>query len=124
MAQNSRRFRFDGGAGTYFGTVILAFLITVLSFGFFYPYALVLFQRWRAKHSFIDGKRLIFTGTAIGLWGNWIKWWLLCFITLGIYSWWVVPRLMRWVWEHTDFDPAAPAAQAAPDFEYPGEVRR
>jgi uncharacterized membrane protein YjgN (DUF898 family) len=106
VPENSRRFRFDGGAATYVGTAILAFLITAVTFGFFYPFALVLFQRWKAKHSFIDGRRLVFTGTALGLWGNWIKWFLLCFITLGIYSFWVVPRVIRWVWEHTDFDPA------------------
>jgi uncharacterized membrane protein YjgN (DUF898 family) len=106
-----RRFRFDGDVGSYIGTFILAALIILFTAGFFYPFALVLFQRWKAKHSYIDGRRLIFTGTAVGLFGNWVKWLLLCFITLGIYSWWVVPRMMQWIWEHTDFDPVfAPGA--------------
>jgi uncharacterized membrane protein YjgN (DUF898 family) len=100
----SKNFEFDGGAATYWGTSILAFLITVLTLGIAYPYALVLKQRWVAKHTIVKGFRLKFTGTGIGLFGNWIKWFLLCVITLGIYAFWVVPRLNRWIVEHTDFD--------------------
>lgn len=104
MQQNSGRFRFDGGAATYLGTGLLAVLITVCTLGICYPFALVLVQRWRAKHSYIDGRRLVFTGSAWGLFGNWIKWLLLIIITLGIYGFWVGPRIARWRWEHTDFD--------------------
>lgn len=99
----SATFTFDGGAATYVGTSILAFLITVVTLGIAYPYALVLMQRWKAKHTFVEGKQLVFTGTGIGLFGNWVKWFLLCVITLGIYSFWVQPRLTKWIVEHTDF---------------------
>ncbi len=113
MALNSGRFRFDGGAGTYLGTGILAFLVTVFTLGICYPFALVLKERWRVKHSYIDGQRLIFTGSAWSLFGNWIKWLLLSIITLGIYLFWVGPRIARWKWEHTDFDPSWRAAPAS-----------
>lgn len=103
MQPNSKRFTFDGGAGTYLGTAILGFLITVFTLGICYPFAIVLRQRWRAKHSYIDGKQLIFTGSALGLFGNWIKWFLLIIITLGIYSFWVGPRIQKWIWVNTDF---------------------
>ena len=103
MQSNSKRFTFDGGAGTYLGTGILGLLITVFTLGICYPFALVLRQRWRAKHSYIDGKQLIFTGSAWGLFGNWIKWLLLIIITLGIYSFWIAPRIQKWVWKNTDF---------------------
>ena len=99
----SGRFRFDGGAATYVGTALLAFAITVLTLGICYPFALVLRERWRAKHSYIDGFQLEFTGSALGLFGNWIKWLLLCWITLGIYLLWVGPRIQSWKWEHTNF---------------------
>lgn len=105
MALNSGRFHFDGGAASYFGTAILATLITVCTLGIGYPFGVVLMQRWRAKHSYIDGQRLVFTGTAMGLFGTWVKWLLLTVITLGIYLFWVGPRMQRWKWEHTDFDP-------------------
>ena len=103
MQSNSKRFTFDGGAGTYLGTAILGVLITVFTLGICYPFAVVLRQRWRAKHSYIDGRQLIFTGSAMGLFGNWIKWFLLIIITVGIYSFWVGPRIQKWVWENTDF---------------------
>jgi uncharacterized membrane protein YjgN (DUF898 family) len=105
VAHNSGRFRFDGGAGTYLGTGILAALITICTLGICYPFALVLVERWRCKHTYIDGQRLIFTGTGLGLFGLWIKWLLLMIITLTIYSFWVVPRVHRWKIEKTDFDP-------------------
>ena len=47
----SQAFRFDGGAGTYLGTGILALLIIVFTLGIGTPFAVVLRQRWRAKHT-------------------------------------------------------------------------
>jgi hypothetical protein len=65
---------------------------------------MVLRERWRAKHSYIDGYRLVFTGSATGLFFTWLKWLALSIITLGIYLFWVGPRIAAWKWEHTDFD--------------------
>ncbi|WP_406830267.1 DUF898 family protein [Pedococcus sp. KACC 23699] len=56
------------------------------------------------QHSYIDGQRLVFTGSAMGLFGNWIKWLLLTFVTLGVYLLWVGPRIAAWKWKHTDFE--------------------
>ena len=111
----SGRFTFDGGAGTYLGTAVLGFLITVCTLGLCYPFALVLRERWRAKHSYIDGHGLDFTGSAWGLFGNWLKWFALSIITLGVYLFWVGPRISKWKWENTGFAgaPAIPR-QAGP----------
>lgn len=111
MADNGHRFTFDGGAATFWGTALLAFLVTVLTLGICYPFGVVLMRRWQAKHSFIDSRGLVFTGSAIGLFGNWLKWWFFTVITVGIYGFWVIPRLTRWKWEHTDFAAMSPAAQ-------------
>ena len=73
---------------------LLAVLITLLTLGICYPFAVVLRQRWHAKHSYIDGQQLVFNGSAWSLFGNWIKWLLLCIITIGIYAFWVGPRLI------------------------------
>ncbi len=101
--RGGRAFAFTGGAATYLGTGLLGFLITVLTLGICYPFAVVLVQRWRCKHSYINGQQMAFTGSAWGLFGNWIKWLLLCIVTIGIYSFWVAPRMARWKWEHTNF---------------------
>lgn len=94
-------FVFRGGAATWFGTQLLGVLITVLTLGICYPFAVVLVERWRASNTFLLGRPLQFTGTGWGIFGLWIKWFLLCIITLGIYSFWVYPRLTAWKVEHT-----------------------
>ena len=100
----SKSFVFDGGAATYFGTGVLAFIITLFTLGLGYPWALCLFQSWKAKHTYVNGKRLTFTGGGFSLIGLWIKWMILLIITLGIYSFWLIPSLQSWIVEHTDFE--------------------
>jgi uncharacterized membrane protein YjgN (DUF898 family) len=100
----TKHFIFDGGAATYFGTGILAALITIFTLGIGYPWALCLFQRWKVKHTFIDGRRLKFTGGGFSLISLWIKWMVFLIITLGIYSFWLIPSLQQCITEHTDFE--------------------
>ncbi len=104
----TRQFAFDGGAATFVGTAMLGALITFCTAFICYPFALVLLERWRAKHSFIEGRQLVFNGSAIGLFGLWWKWLLLMLVTAGIYSFWVVPRIQRWKWENTAYAVQAP----------------
>lgn len=94
---------FDGGLAQLIGWSILGFLITVFTFGFCYPLSFVLIYRWKASHTVIEGRRLRFDGTAVGLFGNWIKWWLLSIITLGIYTFWLGIKLEQWKTKHTHF---------------------
>lgn len=94
---------FDGGLLQLIGWSMLGFLITVLSIGILYPWALVMVYGWRINHTVINGKRLKFSGTAMGLFGNWIKWLLLMIITLGIYSFWVGIALEKWRVKNTSF---------------------
>ena len=109
-----RQFTFDGGAATYIGTALLAFVVTVGTLFLCLPFAVVLLERWRAKHSYIDGHRLAFRGSGFGLFGLWIKWWLLCLVTLGVYGFWVMPRLARWKWENTAFEQPVGVGPAGP----------
>ena len=56
---------------------------------------------WEIKHTIINGRRLVFDGSAVGLFGQWIKWLLLTIITLGIYGLWVGIKLKKWKVSHT-----------------------
>ncbi len=110
------RFTFDGATTTYCGSALLGTLITALTFGICYPFSLVLMERWRCKHTFIDGQQLNFTGRAGGLLGRWVLWWLLIIITLGIYLLWVGPKIQKWKTVNTEFaSPAAPITSWAPN---------
>ena len=111
------RFKSDGGVATYWGTAFLATLITLFTVGICYPFSLVLRERWKAKYTYIDGRQLVFDGSAWALFGNWLKWVLFTVLTVGIYSFWVRPKLTQWIIENTDFAPvsnAGPGAQALP----------
>lgn len=44
----------------------------------------------------IEGKRMRFNGSAVGLFGHWIKWWFFSVITFGIYGFWVFIKLEDW----------------------------
>lgn len=102
MAKASN-FKFVGGAANYLGTGLLAFCITLFTAGICYPFALVLLERWKAKHATIDGRKVVFTGTGWGLFGLWLKWLFLSLITLGIYTLWVGPQVQKWKWENLAF---------------------
>ena len=94
---------FDGGLLQLIGWKILGGLITSITLGICYPWAVCMVYNWETKHTVIEGRRLKFTGTAIGLFGNWIKWWLLTIITFGIYGFWLNIKLKKWITKHTVF---------------------
>lgn len=96
-------FQFNGGAASYFGMSVAVICVTVFTLGICYPWAVKMRYAWRANHTLVNGRQLRFTGTATGLFGNWIKWALLCIITIGIYAFWVGPRLTKWIVEHQEF---------------------
>ena len=64
----------------YFG-----FFYNTCTFGICYPWALCMIYAWKINHTVVEGRRLKFNGSAVGLFGNWIKWLLLIVVNLGIY---------------------------------------
>ena len=94
---------FDGGLLQLIILKVIGLIVTVLSFGILMPWAYCRVYSWEASHTVIDGRRLVFTGSAIGLFSQWIKWLLLSLITFGIYGFWVDIRLKQWRTKHTHF---------------------
>src|SRR5690606_10804883 len=104
LPSTAASFRFDGGAASWLGVSILGFLVTTLTLGICYPWAVVMTYRWKAKHTYLNGTRMKFTGDAWSLFGQWVKWLVLTVITAGIYSFWVYPRMIKWIVEHQALD--------------------
>ncbi len=77
--------------------------MTVFTLGICYPWSITMIYGWRINHTVVDGIRMHFSGSAVGLFGNWIKWWVLTIITLGIYGFWVFIKLEDWKARHTHF---------------------
>lgn len=106
---NQRQYRagqsessfFDGGLFGYIVRVLFGALITAFTLGLAYPWAAVMIYRWEIENTVIDGKRMEFSGTGLGLFGQWIKWWFLTIITFGIYGFWVHIKLLDWKARHT-----------------------
>lgn len=96
--------KFTGGLLGYIGVSIVAFLIITLTLGILLPFAIVYKETWIAEHTYIEGKKLRFIGTGVGLFGQWIKWLLLIIITFGIYSFWVGIKMKQWVIANTVFN--------------------
>ncbi|MHB9296734.1 hypothetical protein PilKf_02509 [Pillotina sp. SPG140] len=95
---------FDGSVLGNFGTNLVATLLAFITLGIGLPWAVAYRQRWLASHTVIEGKRLRFDGTGGQLFGNYIIWFLLSIITLGIYGLFFMPvRIQQWVSKHTLF---------------------
>ena len=95
--------KFDGGLLQYIGWNILGFLVTALTLGICFPWAMCMIYGWKINHTVIEGRRLAFNGRAIGLFGTWIKCLLLTIITIGIYGLWVPITLEKWKVKNTSF---------------------
>jgi uncharacterized membrane protein YjgN (DUF898 family) len=101
MLSTSDQFLFDGDVAGHLRVRLAAIVVTIGTLGFGFPLGFVMVRRWKASHLTVDGRRLEFTGSARELFSDWLPWWILTLGTLGIYGFWVYPRVARWAWEHT-----------------------
>ncbi len=70
-----------------FFTKLLAFLLKVCTLGFGLPWAkCMVINKW-CSNVRIDGRRIRFTGTPMGLFGIWVKICVLSIVTLTLYYW-------------------------------------
>ena len=90
----------DGGVLDTVVNSIVASLICSVTCGIGTPWAICYMMKFVIEHTVINGRRLRFDGDGAQLFGNWIKWFLLTIVTCGIYSFWVTPRLYKWVASH------------------------
>lgn len=103
MGADSGSSKFDGTLLQLIGWSLFAVLVTVFTLGILLPVGVVNLWRWEINHTVIEGRRLHFEGTAMGLFALWIRWWLLGLVTLGIYYLWVPISLRRWKTRNTHF---------------------
>ncbi len=92
-----------GGVLETIGYSIVASLIVSFTCGIATPWAICFMMKFIISNTVIDGKALAFDGNGGQLFGNWIKWFLLCIVTCGIYIFWVIPKMYNWIAKHTHF---------------------
>lgn len=96
-------FEFRGTGLGYLWLLIWTSVLSVITFGLFFPWAYSAQQCWVADNTYVNGRQLVFRGTGLGFLGQWLLILLLLFITLGIYTPWAYCRVKQWETENTDF---------------------
>ena len=113
----SSHSKFTAGAfANYFATLLVG-LVSSITCGIATPWILCWYMRFIANHTFINGKQVIFDGSGGSLFGNYIKWLLLSFITFGIY--WLVAgqvNLAQWLAKNTHLEGYDPTAESKSEF--------
>jgi uncharacterized membrane protein YjgN (DUF898 family) len=99
---NNKSFAFHGTAGGYF-VVFLVTLVAAYIPIFGWPVAMNFSLSWIADNATIDGRKLAYKAG----YGETLKFiflnFLLIAITLGIYTFWYVPKQYRFIANHTQF---------------------
>jgi uncharacterized membrane protein YjgN (DUF898 family)/Tfp pilus assembly protein PilF len=97
--------QFEGNGGQYFSAVILHLgLFSIVTLGFYLPWALVRLFKLKASHTTIQGKKTTFTGTGGPLFVRLLLNGLLTFVTLGLFGPWAFCRIYSWKADHTLVD--------------------
>ena len=93
---------FKGTGREYLGVfVIHLFLLSMITLGFYSPWAWVKLFKLRASHTVISGKEVVFNGTGLKFFGVCLLNGLFIIITLGIYFPWAICRISKWKAKNT-----------------------
>ncbi len=95
---------FDGSILGFLLWKILGIIVTIITFGLAYPFALCMSYNYRIKHTSINDKRLKFDGYGYQLLGSWIFYWLLIIITFGLFIIFIPYIRTKWLIKHTHFE--------------------
>ncbi|MDE5766799.1 MAG: DUF898 family protein [Clostridia bacterium] len=97
--------KYTGGALMTFLINYAVAFVSIISFGLLFPFMFCWRKRWQAEHTFINGRRLVFDGTGVQLFGRFMIWFLLAIATLGIYF--IIKgniSFVAWETKHTHFE--------------------
>lgn len=95
--------KFTGGALMNAAVWWVVGFVSAITLGFGYPAMLCWVERWKAEHTYLNGRQLAFDGKGGQLFGKFIVWSLLSLITVGIYLIFVSVKMRAWVAKHTHF---------------------
>ena len=94
---------FDGSGLEYFIINLFGALLCMVTLGLAGPWVICYAVGWERRHSVYSGRRLVFNGTGMQLFGKWIIWFLLTIVTCGLYSFVMGLKLEQWILSHTAF---------------------
>jgi len=103
ISSDDEHSRFTGGAFANAGIKLLTGFVSLITLGLAYPAMVCRKLKWKAKHTYINGRRLYFDGNGAQLWGKYILWNFLSVITLGLYLPFRKMKMVAWETKHTHF---------------------
>ena len=98
---------FTGGAISNFLRLLAVSFVSSITLGLLLPTMICWYQRWIARHTFINGRQLVFDGKGGQLFGKYLLWLLLTIVTFGIFMIWLPVKVLKWMTKHTHFEGAA-----------------
>lgn len=111
---NNKPFEFHGTAGGYFVVFIVTIICIYIPF-FGWPFAFNFTNNWLAENGAINGRKIKYSA---GYWESFkflLVNMLLLIVTLGIYTFWFVPKEYRYIVDHAEFvdEPVMSAPQVS-----------
>ncbi|MFN3412269.1 MAG: DUF898 family protein [Exilispira sp.] len=99
MEQNNQQIiEFTGKGGSLFWLTIWTSFLTLITFGFYLPWAICQRAKWAARNTFINGKQMKFTGKGNQIAGIVYISIILSVLTLGIFSYWAYCTIKKWIY--------------------------
>ncbi len=79
-------------------------LVSLITLGLAYPAMVCWKLKWKASHTYLNGRQLAFDGNAMQLMGKYVLWMFLSLITFGLYYIFSAElKLTEWEIKHTHF---------------------
>lgn len=104
-------FEFNGTGLGYIWIFIWTTVLTVVTFGIFFPWAASAAMRWYVGNTTLNGEKLVFQGTGPGFFVNWLIILVLSTVTLGLYAPWGACRIYRWMINNVHIAGALPGGR-------------
>ena len=108
MQEGAKPLQFHGSAGGYFINVIIVAILSIIPL-IGSAMGVHILAKWWVENSSVDGKKLTYNAS----FGETTMYAfiriLLVLITLGIYIFWAVPQIVKFVYQHSSVASAAPA---------------
>lgn len=93
--------RFSGSPLSWLFVQLGGLLISLLTAFIAVPSAVCMKQRFLAKSTWIDGRKVVFDGQTGDLYKKWIGWLFLSVLTAGIFIFFLPAKIRSWVASHT-----------------------
>ena len=98
---------FSGTGGEFFKELFVGCLLTMITFGIYTPWMMCSLNRFFSDRTKIQVGNLgqislSFQGEGGELFVNFIKWYLLFFVTLGIYAFWLQVNMLKFIYGNTE----------------------